>query len=181
MPIFIWTNARNKKWRLNWLLNFMYNTKVQIKVIWNTHGLGKRSRNIKIYSEDELDFKTRSTIFPGIINFAQASHLIFVSGPFLENRVNFPGGVGEGAGGQRRTQCGLTVSWLPNALKTQHFIANMWWSTVNTALRAARADLVSFTLLQLFSWCMEKEATEPESLSCLLSTLVVMTCGRPAN
>lgn len=52
--------------------------------------------------KDELDFKTRSTIFPGIINFAQTSHLIFVSGPFLENRVNFLGVWGkllEGKGG----------------------------------------------------------------------------------
>lgn len=48
---FYLNKCQEQKWRLNWLLNFMYNRKVQIKVIWNTHGLGKRSRNIKIYSE----------------------------------------------------------------------------------------------------------------------------------
>lgn len=42
-----------------------------------------------------LDFKTRSAFFPGIINFVQTHHLIFVLGSCAIKRVHFPEGVGE--------------------------------------------------------------------------------------
>lgn len=37
-------------------MNFIYSIKVEIKVIWNTHALGDRNRDIKSYSERHVRF-----------------------------------------------------------------------------------------------------------------------------
>lgn len=123
MPIFIWMNARKEKWETK--LSFWTPKTVQglrSKVIWNTHGLGKRSGSIKNYPEGCVRFGDEISSFPWDYKLCSKTPLHFclkflfykmgaiflrVGGKWLE----WPG----------RIRYGLTVSWLWSVLKMLHF------------------------------------------------------------